>query len=370
MKRYLKILIIIIVIICSYTYKLSALFFIDDFNTAKYLSSTTQAYINTNCGYIGLKSISLPNFALNKTVIASSTNTTNTPEKIVDGIYSSYWESMSPVSNVEWIKIDLGSSETFNTIIIKWHDSGEAKVFSVQVSDDDNEYVTIYSNNNYIWDQPAGHNLFVAALFSIQKKRYIKINCYQAATSKYSIEEVEVYYNLASFNNVTAFASSEENEDNLTLNAIDMDENTRWGSTQVDPQWFTVDLGTKRWIQGIGIFWEAAYAAKYNIQVSDDSENWQNILFITNGSGNFEKYIFTIPVVTRYIRFYGIERINSAYGYSFYEFFVFGLDDAVMGNYNSKLPSKDLVKWSDISFLCSIPQSCSINIAIKTRMNP
>lgn len=119
----------------------------------------------------------------------------------------------------------------------------------------------------------------------------------------------------------TAYSSSEENPGTLTESVIDGDRTTRWGSAHSDDQWVYVDLQTPSFISYLSLVWEASYATLYEIQVSNDALNWETIKTV-NGLGKTE--IQEINKTARYIKIQGLER-SSTYGYSLYEFEVYGV---------------------------------------------
>lgn len=120
----------------------------------------------------------------------------------------------------------------------------------------------------------------------------------------------------------SATSSGNENDGLGPVNAIDGSLTTRWSSSFVDPSWLQVDLGSSLAISQVVLRWEAAYGKAYLIQVSDDASNWTTVYTQTNGQGGVEN--LTFPTVTaRYIRMYGTAR-SSDYGYSLYEFEVYG----------------------------------------------
>jgi hypothetical protein len=67
--------------------------------------------------------------------------------------------------------------------------------------------------------------------------------------------------------------------------------------------------------------WEAAYGKAFQIQTSADGTTWTTVYSTTTGTGGNQ----TIDVSGsgRYVRVYGTQR-GTAYGYSLYEFQVFG----------------------------------------------
>ena len=98
--------------------------------------------------------------------------------------------------------------------------------------------------------------------------------------------------------------------------AVDGDENTKWdsaalkGSGAKNPQWIIVDLGTyTNMISEIKMsYYNKVYPTDYDVQVSNDKENWVTVKTITkenNGSTNpvdTVKEELAQPVAARYVR--------------------------------------------------------------------
>ncbi|WP_144312351.1 discoidin domain-containing protein [Terriglobus saanensis] len=123
-------------------------------------------------------------------------------------------------------------------------------------------------------------------------------------------------------------SSSNENNNLGPLNAVDGDLTTRWSSGHTDTEWLEVDLGSPMLTSKVMIYWEAAYGKAYEIQVSNDEQAWTTVAKQNEGKGGVE----TVPLlstVNRYIRFFGLTRATT-YGYSFYEFQVYGADVPVI----------------------------------------
>jgi endo-1,4-beta-D-glucanase Y len=108
--------------------------------------------------------------------------------------------------------------------------------------------------------------------------------------------------------------------------AFDSSTSSRWASTEgIDPQWLYVDLGSSQNINKVILNWEAAYAISYQIQVSTDGGNpvnWTTVYSTTSGQGGTETVNFQLTNA-RYVRMLGTAR-GTPYGYSLYEFGVFG----------------------------------------------
>ncbi len=106
--------------------------------------------------------------------------------------------------------------------------------------------------------------------------------------------------------------------------AVDGEQGTRWSSVQgSDPQWIMVDLGKSVAVNRAQLFWEAAYAKSYQLQVSEDAIHWVDVYKTTTGHGGVDN-LTGLNGHGRYVRMYGTER-GSQWGYSLYELKVYGL---------------------------------------------
>ncbi|MDQ0920340.1 S-layer homology domain-containing protein [Paenibacillus sp. V4I5] len=121
----------------------------------------------------------------------------------------------------------------------------------------------------------------------------------------------------------TAVGSSSDGSVDTASWAFDGNLTTRFGSKRgVDPGWLYVDLGESKRINEVRLYWEAAYGKSYQIQVSDDAENWTHVFSTTSGKGALETIAFN-EVNAHYVRMYGTVRATQ-YGYSIWEFEVYG----------------------------------------------
>ncbi|WP_083959109.1 discoidin domain-containing protein [Herbidospora mongoliensis] len=111
----------------------------------------------------------------------------------------------------------------------------------------------------------------------------------------------------------------------LAKNAIDgvASGASRWSSDHSnDPNaWMQVDLGDTYDISRVVLQWEAAYGKSYKLQLSDDGEQWTDAFSTTAGTGSTES--ITVRKQARYVRMQGVLP-QTAYGYSIYEFEIYG----------------------------------------------
>jgi hypothetical protein len=121
--------------------------------------------------------------------------------------------------------------------------------------------------------------------------------------------------------NKPATASSVESVSTPASAVNDGNKGTRWSSAFSDPQWIRIDLQSAYNITGARIFWEAAAAKNFEIQVSNNATTWTRVFSTTSGDGGTDNFSFT--ATARYIRMLSSARITQ-YGNSIFEFEVFG----------------------------------------------
>ncbi|MFI5830096.1 family 20 glycosylhydrolase [Streptomyces sp. NPDC051578] len=117
-------------------------------------------------------------------------------------------------------------------------------------------------------------------------------------------------------------ASSTETANFPAAAATDGDPATRWSSAYADPQWLQVDLGSARRVNRVVLRWETAYGKSFQIQLSDDGATWRTVYATGTGAGAVQD-LTGLTGTGRYIRVYGTQR-GTGYGYSLYEFEVYG----------------------------------------------
>ncbi len=149
------------------------------------------------------------------------------------------------------------------------------------------------------------------------KEGYID-SAYASATLIIDGDKIESSDNLALEKEAKA---STQNGGNTVDKAVDGNLATRWESSSTDDEYYQVDLGSVQAVNTVKITWEAAYAAKYEIQVSTDGQEWKKVALESGKQGE----VTTVFAATkaRYVRMQGISRATD-YGYSIYEFEVYG----------------------------------------------
>lgn len=121
--------------------------------------------------------------------------------------------------------------------------------------------------------------------------------------------------------------SSIESSSYTGAKAVDGSTTTRWASAEgSDPQWLRIDLGQSAAIHRVLLNWEAAYAKKYRIEVSEDGTSFTTAASIDTGDGKIDD-LTGLSAHGRFVRFVGLTR-GTSYGYSFWEMQVFGTTDS------------------------------------------
>ncbi len=129
-------------------------------------------------------------------------------------------------------------------------------------------------------------------------------------------------------------ASSLENSTFPASNATDGNTGTRWSSAFSDPQWLEVDLGSTQSICQVTLMWETAFGKAFQIQTSNDNSTWTSIFSTTTGTGGTQT--LNVSGSGRYIRMFGTVR-GTQFGYSLFEFQVFGAGSSTCGSTNLAL---------------------------------
>jgi beta-glucanase (GH16 family) len=123
-----------------------------------------------------------------------------------------------------------------------------------------------------------------------------------------------------------SITTSSVRDNNQGAFAVDGNQSTRWESDFSDPQFIIVDLATTYALNRVEIDWEAAYATQYQIQLSNNKQQWTTASNITNGNGGTD-VVNLNGQNARYVRMYGTQRTtigSTQYGYSIFEFEVYG----------------------------------------------
>ncbi len=134
--------------------------------------------------------------------------------------------------------------------------------------------------------------------------------------------------NLAFFK--PAYASSMDNSQHPEIYINDGSSTTRWSSAYTDSEWIYIDFEEAVSFNYLSLEWEAAFASEYDIQTSDNAEDWTTVYTESAGDGEEDFIIFDQPLTSRYLRMKGNARATQ-WGFSIYEI--------IVKNVNNSAPS-------------------------------
>ncbi|MEA3306059.1 MAG: discoidin domain-containing protein, partial [Candidatus Omnitrophota bacterium] len=250
----------------------------------------------------------LTHLAITTATASSSEGPDMGPEKAIDEDLTTRWSSN--FNNNEWLYIDFGAARTFSTVVLNW-EAAYGKQYQIQISDDAQNWTTIYTETN-------SNGGIDSIAVGEQVARYVKMQGIQKATSYgYSLWEFGVSEDAPQ---ITATASSSEYPDLGPEKAIDGDYNTRWSSNHNHNEWLCIDFGAAKTFSTVVLNWEAAYGKSYELQISDDAQNWTTIYTEDNSDGGTDSIAVGEQTV-RYLKMQGIQRATD-WGYSLWEFSV------------------------------------------------
>ncbi|HEX5025466.1 MAG TPA: discoidin domain-containing protein [Agriterribacter sp.] len=285
------------------------------------------------------------NLAYAKPVLSSSNESAAyPPENAVDAnATTTRWSSA--YANNQWIAVDLGDIYDLTSVVLRW-ETALGRDYNIEVSVDGVTWVVATTITN--------NATFVNTIdMTGTSARYVRMFGLVRGTQwGFSLYELEVYGDLATTPpppmtvNLAYMkpGTSSSNEsgayvpagafDGLGTNIVNgksYDGNNveypRWASVAAsNNEWLSVDLGAVYEISEVRLFWEVASANDYEIQVSEDGITWTTASTVTdNPATTYTNIIPLTPVPARYVRMQGITR-NTGYGYSLYEFQVYGLN--------------------------------------------
>ncbi|MFF5454434.1 discoidin domain-containing protein [Streptomyces sp. NPDC012950] len=263
---------------------------------------------------------------------ASSTEGAFAAANAVDGDGTTRWSSAFAAA--QWIQVDLGATRELCGVTLAW-EAAYAKSFRIQVSDDATTWRTLYETTSgtggtqELTASGAGRHVRMAATERATAYGY---SLWTFAVRTTGTDGGNTGDTLLSYGRPGAASSSQSDQncwECTPARAFDRDPASRWATSSTtgwtDPAWISVDLGATARINRIVLQWDPAHAKSFQIQVSPNGTDWTPIYSTTTGTGF--KQTLTVSGTGRHVRLYGTERA-TAYGYSLWEFQVYGTGGA------------------------------------------
>lgn len=313
--------------------------------------------------YLDEDAIGPINLALGKPASASSVHDAFTPDRAVNGLWTSQqqtgnaadryegWVSQVSTTSVPWLRVDLEQPTEFDHFIVKFDEasrvstSGDntakktAKEFEIQTSDNDTDWTTVWSVQNntrhtvdaYLEDAVTAR--YVRVYLTVPNQQ---IDDDTRNNPRGCIGQFELYLgegpddgsaelvDLA--RGKTATASAVINNTLLPSRAVDGGYSYRsgregWASGANAPQWWMVDLGEpttfNRWFaahDGAVRNQQDNNPAHFQILGSNNGEDWDIISDIDNNTAELNDVVLDAPVTYRYVRFLGIRGTQEETG--------------------------------------------------------
>ncbi|MEU5646580.1 discoidin domain-containing protein [Streptomyces milbemycinicus] len=287
---------------------------------------------------------------------SGSENADSAPGLAFDNNGATRWSSN--FADNAWLSIDLGSTIRVDRVVLDW-EAAYGKRYVLEVSRDGANWTPFYT-------ETAGTGGTVTAHTYPQEVtgRYVRLRGVERATPYgYSLYSFRVFggtpvpasttrTNLAL--NHPAYSNYYQHTGNSPAFVTDggwpadlKADQTRWSSDWNASRWVSVDLGATSTIDTVDLYWEAAYAVDYEIQVSDDNRTWRTVHQPTasevaarradvkspaEATGRHDSIRLSQPATGRYVRMLGKERrsfynpapATAQFGYSLYEFQIWG----------------------------------------------
>ncbi|MCX0246215.1 discoidin domain-containing protein [Streptomyces drozdowiczii] len=287
---------------------------------------------------------------------SGSENAASGPGAAADGNGTTRWSS--DFADNAWIRVDLGSVIRVSSVTLDW-EAAYGKKYVLEVSRNGTDWTTFYTE-----DDGTGGSVTAHTYPQEVTGRYVRMRGIQRATPwGYSLYSFKVYggepapasttrTNLAL--NHPAYGDFYQHAGNSPAFVTDggwpadlKADQSRWSSDWNANRWVGVDLGATSTIDTVDLYWEAAYAVDYRIQVSDDNRTWRTVYQPSasevaarradvkspgDAVGRHDTVKLPTPATGRYVRMLGVERrsfynpapATAQFGYSLYEFQVWG----------------------------------------------
>ncbi|OON77288.1 discoidin domain-containing protein [Streptomyces tsukubensis] len=296
---------------------------------------------------------------------SGSENAGSGPGAAFDNNGSTRWSS--DFSDNAWLRVDLGSTVRIQRVALDW-EAAYGKKYVLEVSENGTDWQPFYTE-----DAGTGGSVTASTYPQEVTGRYLRLRGVERATAwGYSLFSMKVYggpvapasttrTNLAL--NHPAYSDLYQHSGNTPAYVTDggwptdlKADQSRWASDWNASRWVSVDLGARSTIDTVDLYWEAAYAVDYEVQVSDDNKTWRTVYRPSDSEtaarradvkspaeavGRHDNVKLPTPATGRYVRMLGKERrsffnpapATAQFGYSLYEMQVWGTGGSAAAAY-------------------------------------
>ncbi|MFD7315968.1 MULTISPECIES: discoidin domain-containing protein [unclassified Streptomyces] len=287
------------------------------------------------------------------------------PGAAFDGNGATRWSSNA--ADNAWIRVDLGETLRIDRVTLDW-EAAYGKKYVLEVSGDGTNWRPFYTE-----DAGTGGTVTAHTYPQEVRGRYVRLRGIERGTPYgYSLFSFKIYGGTPAPASTTranlalhhpAYSNLYQHAGNSPAFVTDggwpaalKGDQTRWASDWNADRWVAVDLGATSVINSVDLYWEAAYAVDYEIQVSDDNRTWRtvhrpsaaevaarraDIKSPGEAAGRHDTVTLSAPATGRYVRMLGKERrsfynpapATAQFGYSLYEFQVWGTGGSAAAAY-------------------------------------
>ncbi|WP_307602086.1 discoidin domain-containing protein [Paenibacillus sp. V4I9] len=260
------------------------------------------------------------NLAENKAASSDSTLTGIPVSRAVDGNSITRWIAADGAAG-HWVKVDLGyiKNITYGTQV-SFEKSGVAYQYKIETSKDNTNWTLKVDKTNNTNTEKVQTDYFT------DNARYVRITVtgLPSGTSA-SFYDLKVFgdpVNLALGKTVSSDSSQSTNP---ASNGNDGIMTTRWSANDGNTgHWWTVDLGSSKWITGTQVMWEKLDSYyRYKIETSNDNVNWTTKVDKTWYGNTAQVQSDYFVATAQYVRI-TVAGVPSGATASFYDFKVFG----------------------------------------------
>ncbi|MFJ8820927.1 discoidin domain-containing protein [Streptomyces sp. NPDC102467] len=296
---------------------------------------------------------------------SGSENGATGPGAAVDGDANSRWSS--DFSDSAWLRVDLGATLRIDRVTLDW-EAAYGKQYVLEVSKNGTDWQPFYTE-----DAGTGGSVTAHTYPQEVTGRYVRMRGIERATPYgYSLYAFKVYGGAPAAASTTrtnlalhhpAYSNYYQHAGNSPAFVTDggrpadlKADQSRWSSDWNADRWVSVDLGATSTINSVDLYWEAAYAVDYEVQVSDDNRTWRTVYRPSaadvaarradikspgDATGRHDTVQLPTPATGRYVRMLGKERrsfynpapATAQFGYSLYEFEVYGTGGSAAAAY-------------------------------------
>jgi len=247
---------------------------------------------------------------------ASGSASGHGPSLAGDGDESTFWRS---AGETPWLRAQLTAGSFATGVELDWG-ADFATHYLVQTSMDG----VAWTDQKLVQNGAGGHE---SVEFPATAANFVRVVMLDGA-GPYAVRELGVNASV----NLALGSPTTASDGTGPASATDGNLTTRWIADRTgspDTSWIQVDLGSVQQVDAVRLWWEASYASKYKLQVSDDGNAWRDIYTTPTAGSDGGMDLVPVDATGRYVRMQTVARALTAYGVSLWEFEVFGGDAIV-----------------------------------------